>query len=78
MGTLGALEQFLQYVWDDSNSNLAVCDYTTNDQNNHFRWKIMYSGYQNKWNVEMHKSENQLFLFGYQWSKNDLYLILKP
>ena len=24
-GDLGALEQFLQYVWDDSNSNLAVC-----------------------------------------------------
>ena len=25
-----------------------------------------YSGYQNKWNVKMHKSENQLLLFGYQ------------
>ena len=37
-----------------------------------------YSGYQNKWNVEMHKLENQLLLFGYQWPKNDLYLILKP
>ena len=25
MGTLGALEQFLQYAWDESNSNLTVC-----------------------------------------------------
>ena len=41
-------------------------------------YKTYYSGYQNKWNVEMHKSENQLLLFGYQWTKNESHLILKP
>ena len=33
--------------------------------------QLSYSGYQNKWNVEIYKSENKLQRFGYQWPKND-------